>query len=118
VKYSTPSGRVIRVRTRSSSLTNGRVRRIKRYTAATIDWIAAFEPISERCLYIPASELGTGRNEISLRLSPTRNCQVKGVRYADDYANPEPPAQRSFTAVEPAGLEPAAFRMQTERSPN
>jgi hypothetical protein len=119
VKYSRPRGAVIPVRTRSSSLTNGKVRRTKRYTAEMIDWIAAFDPISERCFYIHAAELGGGRDELSLRLSPTKNRQVKGVRYAEDYLDPVPPSQPSLEGeVEPAGLEPAASRMQTGRSPN
>jgi PD-(D/E)XK endonuclease len=106
VKHSKPRGSVIPVRTRSSSLTNGKVRKVKRYTATTIDWIAAFDPVSERCFYLAAAELGDGRDEISLRLSPTKNRQVKGVRYAEDYVDPDPPAQASLE-VEPAGIEPA-----------
>jgi hypothetical protein len=108
VKHAKPRGAVIPVRTRSSSLTNGKVRAVKRYTAATIDWIAAFDPVSERCFYVPAVELGDGRDEISLRLSPTKNCQVKGVRYAEDYVDPAPLAQLSSRGeMEPAGFEPA-----------
>jgi hypothetical protein len=37
--------------------------------------------------------------------------------YAEDYLHPEPRPQLSVE-VEPAGLEPAPFRMQTERSSN
>ncbi len=106
VKYATRRGAVVPVRTRSASLTNGKVKRVKRYTAATIDWIAAFEPISERCFYVPAIELGDGRDEISLRLSPTKNRQVKGVRYAEDYLDPVPQPQlvlQKELVMEPAG---------------
>jgi hypothetical protein len=84
VKHAKPRGAVIPVRTRSSSLTNGKVRAV------------------------PAVELGDGRDEISLRLSPTKNCQVKGVRYAEDYVDPAPLAQLSSRGeMEPAGFEPA-----------
>lgn len=117
VRYVSARGNVLPVRTRSSSLTNGKVRRIKRYTAASIDWIAAYAPFTDRCYYIPAAELGNGRDEISLRLAPTRNCQVIGVRYAADYQDPDPPSQVKLE-VEPAGLEPAPSDLQSPRSPN
>jgi hypothetical protein len=34
---------------------------------------------------VPASELGTGRARLSLRVQPTRNNQVIGIRPATDY---------------------------------
>ena len=117
VKYASPRGNVLPVRTRSASLTNGKVRRIKRYTAATIDWIGVYAPCTDRCYYIHASELGQGRDEVNLRLTPTRNCQAVGVRYAADYEDPRPPLQGKLD-MEPAGFEPATFRVQGERSPN
>lgn len=58
VKYTKSDGAVIYVRCRSSSLTNGRVRRVKKYTAKTIEWIATYDATSHRCYYVPASELG------------------------------------------------------------
>ena len=117
VKYCTSDGQVIQLRARSHSLTNGKVRRTKRYTAATIDWLAAYDPTTDRCYYLPARELGTGMNVVALRLVPARNAQEIGARYAHDYVDPEPAPQLSLE-VEPAGLEPAPFRMQTERSSN
>jgi hypothetical protein len=98
-------------------LTNGKVRRVKRYTARMIDWLAVWCPTTDRCYYIAATELGAGRDAVSLRLSPTLNCQKKGIRYAEDYLDPVPPAQAEL-AVEPAGLEPATSALQTPRSPN
>ena len=85
VKFVREHNSVLRVPGGSLSLTNGKVRRVKRYTAATIDWLAAYEPASKRCFYIPAAELGDGCSEISLRLGPTANNQKKGVRMAADY---------------------------------
>ena len=117
VKYASARGNVVPVRTRSASLTNGKVKRYKRYTARTIDWIAAYCPGTDTCYYIHASELGEGRDEISLRLTPTLNCQRKGVRYAEDYLAPREPAALELE-VEPAGLEPAPFDLQSRRSPN
>jgi hypothetical protein len=43
VKYARSDGRVISVRTRSHSLTNGRVKATKRYTADMIDWLAVWD---------------------------------------------------------------------------
>lgn len=50
-----------------------------------------------------------------LRLVPTLNRQSSGIRWAKDYLDPDFSQDPS---VEPAGFEPAAFRMQTERSAN
>jgi PD-(D/E)XK endonuclease len=121
VKYTTSDGRVITVRCGSHSLTNGRIRRTKRYTAAMIEWMAIFDATTDRCYYVPASEMGTGRAIMHLRLLPALNGQRQGIRFADDYAS-FPAIERTLSledvAVEPAGLEPATFRMQTERSSN
>ena len=85
VKYSRSNGEVIYVRCGSHSLTNGKVRATKRYTAEMIDWLAVYDPTSDCCYYIPAAELGDGRSMLSLRLSHTRNNQRSRIRQADDY---------------------------------
>jgi PD-(D/E)XK endonuclease len=108
---------VVAVPCYSHSLTNGRIRKTKRYTARMIDWLAVYDASTERCFYVPAAELGEGRWSISLRLRETKNGQSDGIRYARAYADPDDPPQRSLE-VEPAGLEPAPSRMQTGRSPN
>ena len=113
VKHTCSDGRVISVRCFSQSLTNGKVRAIKLYTPATVDWIAVYDRTTERCFYCPSRELGAGRRQLSLRLAPARNNQRIGIRDAEAYADPD------FTldpAVEPAGIEPATFRVQGERS--
>jgi hypothetical protein len=84
-KYTRSDGNVVVIRCRSHSLTNGRVRVTKLYTAKMIDWIAAYDSTTDRCYYIPACELGRGRNEISLRLTAARNNQLRGIRPASDY---------------------------------
>jgi hypothetical protein len=85
VKYASSDGCVIEVQACSHSLTNGKVKATKYYTAATIDWLAVWEPILDRCFYVPAGELGTGMNYLTLRLSPSRNGQVRGIRPAERY---------------------------------
>lgn len=117
VKHVKPNGNVLRLGARSVSLTNGKVKRIKYYTAATIDWLAAFEPQSGRCYYVPATELGRGMDAITLRLAPTRNFQRKRIRYAEDYLEPVAQTER-IVEVEPAGFEPATSSVQGTRSPN
>jgi hypothetical protein len=84
-KYTCSDGVVIRVRPRSHSLTNGKIRSIKRYTAAMIDWLAVYDVTTDRCYYVPAAELGDGMNMMHLRLTPARNNQRRRVRYAAAY---------------------------------
>jgi hypothetical protein len=87
VKYVRSDGCVILVRPRSSSITNGKVKAIKYYTAATIDWLAVWDAATDRCFYVPASELGTGMNHLTLRLRPSRNNQIRGIRMAERYTD-------------------------------
>jgi PD-(D/E)XK endonuclease len=85
VKYVRSDGCVIEVPCRSHSLTKGKIRATKRYTAAQIDWLAVWDAGLDRCFYVPASELGPGMNLFSLRLTPSRNGQVRGIRLAEGY---------------------------------
>jgi len=84
-KYARSDGIVITVRPRSQSLTNGRVRAVKCYTAAMIEWLAVYDATTERCYYIPAAELGEGMYMMHLRLVPPRNNQHRGIRLARSY---------------------------------
>jgi hypothetical protein len=84
-KYTCSDGVVVRVRPRSQSLTNGKIRAIKRYTAAMIDWLAIYDATTDRCYYVPAAELGDGMNMMHLRLTPARNNQRRRVRHAAAY---------------------------------
>ena len=113
VKYTESDGKVIGVRCTSESLTNGKVRQTKHYTAETIDWIAVYDRTTD-CCYCPASELGSGRRYLHLRLVPARNGQRIGIRQACDYLNPE--LEQGPKMMEPAGLEPATSALQTPRS--
>jgi hypothetical protein len=85
VKYVRSDGCVIEIRSRSHCLTNGKVRYTKRYTAAMIDWLAVWDAVLDRCFYVPAAELGAGMHLLTLRLSPSRNGQVRGTRPAERY---------------------------------
>jgi Holliday junction resolvase-like predicted endonuclease len=96
VKYTESDGVVIEVNCRSNSLTNGKVRSVKRYTAATIDWLAVYDRTTDRCYYIPASELGEGRDRVSLRLKPPRNIQRAGIHFAEHYLDLAGPMQGAF----------------------
>ena len=115
VKYTESNGAFVEVRTKSHSLTNGKVKRTKYYTETTVEWIAVYDKFTNRCYYVPSSELGpTGVSGIRLRLIPTKNCQRIGIRYAEDYFDPE--IRRPL--MEPAGIEPATSSVQGKRSPN
>ena len=111
VKHVTSSGNVLGVKCRSHSLTNGKVKRTKHYTADTVDWIAAYDSTTDQCFYIPAAELGAGRSMLHLRLGPTRNGQVARIRNAHDYLD-----LRSSDEMEPAGFEPATSRMRSHQT--
>lgn len=79
-----------------------------------VDWIAVYDLTSDCCYYVPSRILGTdGRSALHLRLVPTGNGQSLRIRRAEDYLDPDLSQDPS---VEPAGIEPATFRMQTERS--
>lgn len=112
VKYTRSDGVVITVRCRSSSLTNGKVRAVKRYTAAMIDWLAVYDATTDRCYYVPSRFLGAGRSQMLLRLVPTRNGQRRGVHFAADFLTPDVHPD----VMEPVGFEPTTSRMQTGRS--
>jgi hypothetical protein len=117
VKYAESKGDFISVRRCSLSLTNGKVKRIKKDTAAMIDWLAVYDVVTDRCYYVHAAELGAGKRELILRLNPPRNGQIVGIRYAVDHLDLEPPKQ-SELEMEPAGFEPATSSVQGKRSPN
>ncbi len=85
VKHAASAKDVVVVKCGSHSLTNGKVRRTKRYTTETVDWIAVYDSTTDGCFYIPARELGTGRSSLHLRLGPTRNGQLEKIRKAEDY---------------------------------
>jgi Holliday junction resolvase-like predicted endonuclease len=113
VKYTESDGNRVLVSCRSRSLTKGKARRTKYYTAQTVDWIAVYDRTSDRCYYLPSRELGGGRCEATLRLTPARNGQHVGIREARDYTDPD---LDSDPRMEPAGLEPATSRVQGECS--
>ena len=115
VKHADSKGRLIRVQCYSSSLTNGKVKHRKPYTRNMVDWIAVYDPATNRCYYVSSDEFAGGRYELSLRIAATRNAQRKGVRFAENYLELNSPRQQ---AMEPAGLEPATSGLQSQRSPN
>ena len=115
VKYTESNGMIILIRCRSHSLTKGKVRHTKHYTAETVDWIAVYDRTTDRCYYCPSSELGSGRCELSLRLVAARNGQKAGVRNAEDYTDPD---LSRDPRMEPAGIEPATSCLQSTRSAN
>jgi hypothetical protein len=91
VKYAEARDGVISVRAYSHSLTNGKVRHVKKYTASMIDWLAVYDRITDRCYYLPAKMLGTeGMRRMHLRLVATRNGQQSRIRFAEDYVDPVP----------------------------
>jgi hypothetical protein len=116
VKFTRSNGEVVRVGCRSHSLTKGKVRRTKHYTAAMVDWIAVYDLTTDRCYYVPSWMLGAdGRSTLYLRLIPAANGQSLRIRRAEDYLDPDFSRDPS---MEPAGFEPAASTLQRSRSAN
>lgn len=58
-----------------------------KYTPEQIDWIAVYDQTTDCCYYLPSILLGTGRTLLSLRLTPPKNGQTKGIRYAKDFTD-------------------------------
>ena len=85
VKYAESRDGVIEVRCRSHSLTNGKIRQTKRYTAKMIEWLAVYDRNTDCCYYIPAVELGEGRYRMHLRLRPALSGRKLGIHWARDY---------------------------------
>ena len=82
-KWAVRQGDVIVVRCYSSRRTrDGMVKRS--YTADEIDAIAAYCADLGRCYFVPVDRLFRA-TEISLRVSPTRNHQRRGIVWADDF---------------------------------
>jgi hypothetical protein len=85
VKHARSDGRVMIVWASSHSLTNGKIKATKRYTAEMIDWLAVWDCALDRCFYVPAAELGKGMNHLTLRFAPTLNNQSTRIRFAERY---------------------------------
>jgi hypothetical protein len=49
VKHANGNGEIVPVKCFSHSLTNGKIRATKRYTARTIDWLAVYDRGTEHC---------------------------------------------------------------------
>src|SRR4051794_8884248 len=84
VKHFASTGSTVRVRCYSHSLTNGRVRATKHYTAQTVDWMAVWDATTATAYYLPSSVFD-GHSVLTLRLAPTRNGQTRRTRQAADF---------------------------------
>ena len=84
-KFVRSDGEVVEVKCFSAALTNGRVRRVKRYTADAVDWIATYDATTDRCYYVPSTDFAGGRTYLHLRLGPARNNQRRKIRWAAEY---------------------------------
>lgn len=83
VKYTTSDGRVVIVRCRSQSAWVS-----YQYRPDSVDWIATFDATTRSIYYVHSCAWG-GWTSVSLRLAPTTNGQVAGVRWARDFEKPD-----------------------------
>ena len=58
------------------------------YEAHEVDWIATFDATTSRCYYVHSSVWG-GMVRLRLRLVPTANGQLLGIRDANMFLHPE-----------------------------
>ena len=79
VKYVTPKEGKLTVNCRSSNNWS-----VLPYTAAEIDVIAVYEAAGGAVYYVPVSRIR--KNEMILRLAPTKNRQRSRVRFAADFS--------------------------------
>ncbi|WP_354699946.1 group I intron-associated PD-(D/E)XK endonuclease [Paraconexibacter sp. AEG42_29] len=87
VKHTRSDGRVVVTKCFTHSLTNGKVRATTRYTSEHIDWLVVWDATTDRCVYIPAAMLGTGRSSLYFRYTETLNNQRRRIRWVDDHRN-------------------------------
>jgi hypothetical protein len=82
-KWARRRGDIVEVRCRRCRRTADGLQH-RGYTADEIDAFAAYCAELDRCFFLPI-EICAGRLEIQLRLSPSRNNQVVGINWADDF---------------------------------
>jgi hypothetical protein len=101
-KYTTSDGRVILAKVTSSSAWVSH-----RYTKDEVDWIAIYDATTNQCFYLPSYEWD-GQIMVNLRLMPTANGQLKGVRFARDFVRltgqPESPRSSGPMHTSPLAL--------------
>jgi hypothetical protein len=83
-KWAPMRGDVLVVRAYSTRRTADGLRR-RLYAAGEIDGLAAYSPDLDRCFYLPASRV-VGCQEVSLRVTRSRNNQRRLVNWAEDFA--------------------------------
>jgi hypothetical protein len=83
VKAVRSNGEMIEVKCRSTSSWGQRTRSTHSYTTEDVDWVATYDHTTGVIVYVPARELNA--TAVHLRLSPARNGQAMGIRYASDF---------------------------------
>jgi hypothetical protein len=84
VKTTKSDGHVVKVNTRSVGKLDGEII-AKKYTEQEVDWIVVYDITTDKCAFVPASLLGTGRYALALRITPSSNNQNKFIRWFSDY---------------------------------
>jgi hypothetical protein len=82
-KYSASNGKNLVVRCRRTGADC-----VTWYTSENIDWMAIYDPTTDKCYYLSSQLLGTeGRNEIRLAIIPPASYRGT-TKYAADFLNP------------------------------
>lgn len=84
-KSTNSGGKRMRVKCSSTSTWGGTTKNEHKYTKDDIEWLAVCDLHDGQIYYIPAELLGDGRSEMNLRITPAKNKQARGIRWARDY---------------------------------
>jgi hypothetical protein len=89
VKSVTPAKGVLVVPTKTmifaKGTANNRSQQVM-YSAGDFEWLAVYDLANHNVYFIPAAEV-INRTAYSLRLEPTKNLQVKGVKMATEFVD-------------------------------
>jgi PD-(D/E)XK endonuclease len=113
-KWASRQGDVIVIRCYSARRGPGGKLLSRRYSTVEADAFAAYSFDLDRCFLLPPN-LWADRRELRLRISPTRNNQIRGVHWAKDYEFAATMA--AFGAVAQLGERLAGSQKVTGSSP-
>lgn len=85
VKYVKSNGEYMEAKPTSIISNKGRVQETRQYVETDFEWFVIYDATTDKCYYLPSSVCGNGRWSIRLRLTPAKNGQETGVRWAKDF---------------------------------
>lgn len=87
VKTVNSDGKVVLVNQYSMSKHEGGKKKLVKYTPEDFEWLVTYDITTDRCFFIPSTQMTGGGGALYLRLVPPENNRVKGIRWAKDFEN-------------------------------